>query len=39
MDFMDMAPPVAGTMATEMAIKAANIARAKAMRELSGETD
>jgi hypothetical protein len=30
--FMEMtAPPVAGTMATEMAIKAAKIVRAKAM--------
>ena len=38
-DFTDMATPVAGTVATEMAIKAAKIARAKAMAELSGDTN
>jgi hypothetical protein len=35
---MDIAaPPVAGAVATEMAIKAAKIVRAKAIGELSGD--
>jgi len=33
------APPVAGTMATEMAISAARIGRTVAIGELSGEKD
>jgi hypothetical protein len=33
------APPAAGSNATEMAIKAAKIARAKTMDELSGYMD
>jgi len=38
--FVEMAaPPVTGTMATEMAIKTANIMRAGAISELSGDGD